>query len=449
MNHGLNTQQGLQSLTKARLNPLVLALAMSLSALSAISLAHAETATVNATTHTTTATATATAQPNQATASINSPTVEDMVALSKISQQNQTINQTINNNGAIKDTIDTLNKTGVPTNPLNPTQIGSNSNSNNANTGTATTTTTTTTTVTPRQSNEQSVQPDQLILNHPVIDQAKVLTASEKQAIENKIRDMYNRGLAQTAIVLVPTTNGQDIFDYSLAVAKKWKLGNKGVDNGLLIVASINDRKMYILTGYGMEGTLPDSITKRIIVDDIAPRFKQNDYAGGLMAGLNTIEQRLVADPDILAKADAESAKNRGNINNQVNPNGNSHNNQGVPTVQGESGISPIVLGIMGIFVGMILTGMLGRFLGATVTAGGVLTLGTLMGAGFFGSLLVAIFLWIFLLMRGSGRGGRGGGGGGFIPIPISIGGGGFGGGGGGFSGGGGDFGGGGAGGDW
>lgn len=442
--HGLYTQQRLQKTTpaKQRLTPVALAVAMSLSAYST---AFAETTTAHATTQT------ATASQNTAKASINSPSVDDMVALSKISQQNEAVNDAINNNDAIKDTLnnDALHNDALPVNPLNP--AGQNQNTN---------TTTTTTNQAPRQSTQQGVQPDQLILNNPVVDQARILNASEKQALETKIRDMYNRGLAQTAIVLVPTTNGQDIFDYSLAVAKKWKLGNKGVDNGLLIVVAVNDHKMYILTGYGLEGTLPDSITKRIITDDISPRFKQNDYAGGLMAGLNHIEQRLVADPDIMAKADSEGAKNRANQANQpanqTNPNG--YNRQANPPTQANGGISPVVIGIMGLFIGFMLTGMLGRFLGATVTAGGVFFFSTLFGSGgFFISLLIAIFLWIFLLMRGSGRGG---GGGGFMPIPfpISIGGGGFGGGGfggggfgggGGFSGGGGDFGGGGAGGDW
>lgn len=396
--------------------------------------AHAETAT--ATTNTATATATVTQK------NLNAHTVDDMVAISKMGQQNAAINEAVLNNDAIKDTLnnDALKNDALPINPKPNATTNNSANAQNPATPAANN-------PTPRTSTQAGVQPDQLILNNPVVDQAKILSASEKQALESKIRDMYNRGLAQTAIVLVPTTGGQDIFDYSLKIAEKWKLGNKGVDNGLLIVAAINDRKMYILTGYGMEGVLPDSVAKRIITDDIAPRFKQNDYAGGLMTALTHVEQRLSADPDVLAKADSEAAKNRANntsnANQPTNQVGNAHS--------GNTGISPIVLGIIGLFLGSILTSIFGKFLGATVTAGGVLAVGTLSGAGFFGSLLVAILLWLFLLMRGSG-GGRGGGG--FIPIPVSIGssGGGFGGGGfggGGYSGGGGGFGGGGAGGSW
>lgn len=402
------------------------------------SISYAETATAT----TNTAKATATNPPNGQT--LNDHSVADMVAISKIGQQNPAINEAVINNGAIKDTINTVNNTGISLNPTSQGQI----QGRPQNTGTATTIASSTP---PRQSTQAGVQPDQLILNNPVVDQARILSASEKQALETKIRDMYNRGLAQVAIILVPTTSGQDIFDYSLKIAEKWKLGNKGVDNGILIVAAINDRKMYILTGYGIEGTIPDSIAKRIITDDISPYFKKGDYAGGLTAGLSRIEQRLMADPDILAKADSEAAKNRANTGNQAaNPN----NSQVSPTQGGDDGIPAIVLGIIGLFVGFFLTSILGRFLGATVTAGGVLAAGTIFGTGVFASLIIAVLLWIFLLMRGSGGGRRGGGGGGgFIPIPIGMGGGGgFSGGGfggGGFSGGGGGFGGGGAGGDW
>lgn len=219
-----------------------------------------------------------------------------------------------------------------------------------------------------------------------------------------------------------------------MKVADRWKLGKKDTDQGLLMVVAVNDRKMYILTGYGLEGTIPDAVAKRIISDDITPRFKQGDYAGGITAGINRIEERLTTDPAILKQADA----NRVN----TNANSNAQSNQ-------EGGIPLIFLGFFGFVAGMILTSILGRFFGSIATAGGIVTLGTIFGAGLLGSMFVAFIVFLFLLFRGGGgRGGRGGGGVVFLP----GGGGGFGGGGfggGGFSGGGGGFGGGGAGGDW
>ena len=372
-----------------------------------------------------TATATANSATVTAKSTLQDHSVEDMVAIAKTAQTNEALNDAVLNNDAIKET---LGNDALPIPGVN-TQASGNQTNNNQATATANAQTTTT----PRQSTQAPVAADKLILNNPVIDEAKILSASDKQAIETKLRSLNDRGLAQAAVVIVPTTNGEDIFDYSMKVADRWKLGKKDTDQGLLMVVAVNDRKMYILTGYGLEGNIPDAVAKRIISDDITPRFKQGDYAGGITAGINRIEERLTTDPAILKQADA----NRVN----TNANSNAQSNQ-------EGGIPLIFLGFFGFVAGMILTSILGRFFGSIATAGGIVTLGTIFGAGLLSSIFVAFIVFLFLLFRGGGggRGGRGGGGVVFLP------GGGFGGGGlggGGFGGGGGGFGGGGAGGDW
>lgn len=377
-----------------------------------------------------TATATANSATVTAKPTLQDHSVEDMVAIAKTAQTNEALNDAVLNNDAIKET---LGNDALPIPGVN-TQATGNQTDNNQATATANAQTTTT----PKQSTQAPVAADKLILNNPVIDEAKILSASDKQAIETKLRSLNDRGLAQAAVVIVPTTNGEDIFDYSMKVADRWKLGKKDTDQGLLMVVAVNDRKMYILTGYGLEGTIPDAVAKRIISDDITPRFKQGDYAGGITAGINRIEERLTTDPAILKQADA----NRVN----TNANSNAQSNQ-------EGGIPLIFLGFFGFVAGMILTSILGRFFGSIATAGGIVTLGTIFGAGLLGSIFVAFIVFLFLLFRGGGggRGGRGGGGVVFLP-GGGFGGGGFGGGGfggGGFSGGGGGFGGGGAGGDW
>lgn len=366
-----------------------------------------------------TATATANSATVTAKPTLQDHSVEDMVAIAKTAQSNEALNDAVFNNDAIKET---LGNDALPI-PGNSQGTGNQTNSNQA-TATANAQTTTTTT-TPKQSTQAPVAADKLILNNPVIDEAKILSASDKQAIETKLRSLNDRGLAQAAVVIVPTTNGEDIFDYSMKIADRWKLGKKDTDQGLLMVVAVNDRKMYILTGYGLEGAIPDAVAKRIINDDITPRFKQGDYAGGIIAGINRIEERLTTDPAILKQADA----------NRVNTNAQSNQDGGIPL---------IFLGFFGFVAGMILTSILGRFFGSIATAGGIVTLGTVFGAGLLGSMFVAFIVFLFLLFRGGGGvvflpgGGFGGGG---------FGGGGFGGGG--FSGGGGGFGGGGAGGDW
>ena len=367
-----------------------------------------------------TATATANSATVTAKPTLQDHSVEDMVAIAKTAQTNEALNDAVLNNDAIKETL------GNDALPI----PGSTQATGNQATATANAQTTTTS----KQSTQAPVAADKLILNNPVIDEARILSASDKQAIETKLRSLNDRGLAQAAVVIVPTTNGEDIFDYSMKVADRWKLGKKDTDQGLLMVVAVNDRKMYILTGYGLEGTIPDAVAKRIISDDITPRFKQGDYAGGITAGINRIEERLTTDPAILKQADA----------NRVNTNSNAQSNQ-------EGGIPLIFLGFFGFVAGMILTSILGRFFGSIATAGGIVTLGTIFGAGLLGSMFVAFIVFLFLLFRGGGRGGRGGGGVVFLP-GGGFGGGGFGGGGfggGGFGGGGGGFGGGGAGGDW
>jgi uncharacterized protein len=374
---------------------------------------------------------TATATANQATASakptLTEHSVDDMVAISKAAQTNDALNDAVLNNQAIKETLghDALRNDALPVpNTVNPSATVATADPIN------------TPTTTPRQSTQAPVAADKLILNNPVIDEAKVLSASDKQTLEIKLRSINERGLAQAAVVIVPTTNGEDIFDYSMKVANRWQLGKKDTDQGLLMVVAVNDRKMYILTGYGLEGTLPDAVAKRIISDDITPRFKQGDYAGGITAGINRIEERLTTDPAILKQADANRVNTNANANTQSNQ---------------EGGIPLIFLGFFGFVAGMILTSILGRFFGSIATAGGIVTLGTVFGAGLLGSMFVAFIVFLFLLFRGGGggRGGRGGGGVVFLP-GGGFGGGGFGGfGGGGFGGGGGGFGGGGAGGDW
>lgn len=376
-----------------------------------------------------TATATANSATVTAKPTLQDHSVEDMVAIAKTAQTNEALSDAVLNNDAIKET---LGNDALPI-PGNSQGTGNQTNSNQA-TATANSQTTTT----PKQSTQAPVAADKLILNNPVIDEAKILSASDKQAIETKLRSLNDRGLAQAAVVIVPTTNGEDIFDYSMKVADRWKLGKKDTDQGLLMVVAVNDRKMYILTGYGLEGTIPDAVAKRIISDDITPRFKQGDYAGGITAGINRIEERLTTDPAILKQADANRVNTNANANTQSNQ---------------EGGIPLIFLGFFGFVAGMILTSILGRFFGSIAAAGGIVTLGTIFGAGLLGSMFVAFIVFLFLLFRGGGggRGGRGGGGVVFLP-GGGFGGGGFGGGGfggGGFGGGGGGFGGGGAGGDW
>ena len=349
---------------------------------------------------------------------MQSRSVEDLVAIAKAAESNEAINDAVLGNEAINEAI-------LGNDAINPNATNSNNN----------TTTSPNSNRPPVQSSAQSVDADKLILNSPVIDQANILNPQEKQRLEAQLRSIYQQGLAQAAVVIVPTTNGVPIFDYALKVAEKWQLGNKDIDDGLLMVVAVNDRDMYILTGYGLEGVLPDSAVNRIIREDITPLFKQNNYGAGILAGVGALQTRLTADPEVLARADAQ-ADERSQSQNDI----------------GESP-SPVFLFVMAMIFGSFITSIFGRIFGSILTAGGFFVGSLALGGGFFMTLIMAIFLWLFLISRGSGggRGGRGGGGMVFLP-GMGGGSGGFGGGGfggGGFGGGGGGFGGGGAGGSW
>ncbi|WP_294034538.1 TPM domain-containing protein [uncultured Moraxella sp.] len=288
------------------------------------------------------------------------------------------------------------------------------------------------------QAAQSSTPANQLILDTPVIDEVGLLSTQQNQALSERLRQIHQQGKAQIAIVIVPSTDGEPIFDYAMQVADRWGLGNKDTDNGLLIVVAVNDRKMQILTGHGLEGIIPDAIAKRIIREEMTPAFKDGRYADGLMQAVDAIDSRLQADPETLARMnDAELTGDSG------------------------IGIDTIVLLIIAFVFGKILAQLLGRLLGSAVAAIGFGALAIMSGTNPWTAFCLAVFICAYLAIlqtvidlrtalrldrissqnhRNGGRSGRSSGGFGGSS-------GGFGGGG--YRGGGGSFGGGGAGGSW
>lgn len=256
-----------------------------------------------------------------------------------------------------------------------------------------------------------------------VMDFTGTLTISQRSALEAKLAAFEQEKGAQIAVLIVPTTQPEAIEQYSIRVVDVWKLGRKGVDDGVLFLIAKDDRKMRIEVGYGLEGALSDAISKRIISEVITPFFKRGDFYGGIDAGINAMIKVISGEP--LPPPSTLKAKRR------------SSSGSGVLPMLFMTVFFSAILG--SVFLRMIF----GRFLGGIFTflAAAVLTwfiLSSLIWALIIG--IVAMFMG--MAMGGSGMGGGFYGGG--------FGGGGFsGGGGGGFSGGGGGFGGGGASGDW
>ncbi|MFT4526135.1 MAG: hypothetical protein ACI9FU_000010 [Granulosicoccus sp.] len=122
-----------------------------------------------------------------------------------------------------------------------------------------------------------------------VNDYAKALTKSEVTNLENLLVKYDNETSVQIAVVIMSTIDGYPIDDYAFQLGEKWGIGQSGKDNGALILVSIDERKMWIATGYGLEATLPDAMAKRIIENEIKPQFKGRRYYQGLKAGADAM----------------------------------------------------------------------------------------------------------------------------------------------------------------
>src|ERR1700712_5204548 len=122
-----------------------------------------------------------------------------------------------------------------------------------------------------------------------VNDFAHVLSASDKQQLESKLVQFDNETSTQLAVVIVNSLNDYPLEDVSLKYLRDWGIGNKKTNNGALLFIAVQEHKVRIETGYGLEGALPDVTCKAIIDNDIVPQFKSGSYAGGIDAGTNSM----------------------------------------------------------------------------------------------------------------------------------------------------------------
>jgi uncharacterized protein len=160
-------------------------------------------------------------------------------------------------------------------------------------------------------------------LKSRVSDLTATLTANQISSLEKSLKNLETSTGSQLAVLLVPTTQPETIEQFSIRVVEAWKLGRKGKDDGLLLLVAKNDRKVRIEVGYGLEGTIPDAVAKRIVDETITPRFKQGDFSGGLAAGVqrlaSVIEGRKPVEEGsgaTLPPADPQSVKNPARLGN-------------------------------------------------------------------------------------------------------------------------------------
>jgi uncharacterized protein len=130
-------------------------------------------------------------------------------------------------------------------------------------------------------------------LKDRVMDLAVVLKPMEIENLKVKLRRLEKDTTAQVAILIIPNLQGEALEKYSLRVANTWKLGQKGLNNGVLLLFAMRDRKVRIEVGSGLEKTLTDDICKGIIDSEIVPLFKQSKYYQGIDGAVNAIDRRL------------------------------------------------------------------------------------------------------------------------------------------------------------
>ncbi|HEY5020612.1 MAG TPA: YgcG family protein, partial [Steroidobacteraceae bacterium] len=243
-----------------------------------------------------------------------------------------------------------------------------------------------------------------------VTDLTGTLTAAQQAELEQKLLDFEARKGAQIAVLVVATTQPEEIEQYSIRAVEAWKLGRKKVDDGALLIIAKNDHTLRIENGYGLEGVLTDAASNRIIQDTMVPMLRQGQYFAAISAGVDQM-MRLI-DGESLPAPDRTWQNRR---------------------VQHWNALPFAIFGFL--IVSNLLRAVFGRTAGAALSAGGAGLLVFLVTQGValaLGAGVVALLAALFLGMNGGGwrsGGGLGGWGGGFGGLG---GGGGFGGGGGG-----------------
>lgn len=254
-------------------------------------------------------------------------------------------------------------------------------------------------------------------LNARVIDLTQTLDEIQKNKLEEKLAALEQKKGSQISLLIIPTTQPEDIVQYASRVVAQWKIGREEIDDGVLFLIAKNDHKMRIEVGYGLEGAIPDVFAKRIISDIVAPYFKKANYAQGIDAGVNQLIQLVEGETLPEPKADMQEKIAQ---------------------------MLPLLI-FGGLVSGLMLRSIFGTLLGSAFNGGIVGTAIWVIGLTLSGAVMlgfIAFFLTMMLGTRGFNQYGgypSGGNGGSNWRGGSSTG----------WSGGGGDFGGGGASGDW
>ncbi len=222
-------------------------------------------------------------------------------------------------------------------------------------------------------------------LSHRVTDLTATLSVQQTTALENRLAAFEAKKGSQIAVLIVPTTQPEDIAQFGIRVAEAWKIGRKNVDDGVILIVTKEDRKLRLEVGYGLEGAIPDAIAKRVIAETITPFFKKSDYAGGIEAGVTQLMQ-LIEGESLPAPPEEPSA--------QLN----------------EGAFTFILFG--GLIAGFVLSAIMGRVMGGMLAGLGTGVVVALFFGLSFAVVLIGLMVFFIVGVRHSGGGWSGGGGG-------------------------------------
>jgi uncharacterized protein len=186
-------------------------------------------------------------------------------------------------------------------------------------------------------------------LSGRVNDDAHLLDANMTQVVENQLKAYEAKTGRQFVVLTIPSLENEDLEGFSIKVARTWKLGTKGKDDGILLLVARDDHKVRIEVGYGLEGSLPDALCGRIIRDEIVPRFRRGQFADGVNSGVAAVIQTL--DGTYSPPPDAAATRMTMRVN------GRPVTNMGIME---KIMMSFFVFGILGVFefLGIMLPGM-------------------------------------------------------------------------------------------
>jgi uncharacterized protein len=218
-----------------------------------------------------------------------------------------------------------------------------------------------------------------------VTDLTGTLSAAQRSDLDSRIAAYEARRGSQMAVLMLPTTKPEEIDQYSIRVAEAWKIGRKGLDDGLILVVAKDDRRLRIEVGYGLEGAIPDSLANRVIDERITPRFRAGDFYGGLRDGVDQLIR--LAEGETLPPPKAATDRGRSPPDGVFNY------------------LIPAIVFV--VIAGGVLKAMLGRLPGSVATGAGLGLIAWLLFGLTVAAVVAVIGFVLAFVNTGMGRGGR------------------------------------------